>query len=159
MIAKLIATLFGIGHLRPAPGTWGSLAGAILFVSMLHVPLLQPVWVQMAALTTVIAVLGIWAAGAYGLRTGQADAPEVVIDEVAGQWISLFPVVLLSSSLPGWAETLTGFTLFRLFDIWKPGPIRWVDTHVHGGVGVMLDDVGAGLVAAACLAAIMMILG
>lgn len=155
---RLLATFCLIGYLRPAPGTWGSLAGAIVFVLVLHTPLFQPVWLFMALMSGLIIGLGVWTADTYGRATGRTDAPEVVIDEVAGQWLALMPLLFLSSPLPGWAETLLAFGLFRLFDILKPGPIGWLDKNIKGGLGVMLDDMAAGLAAAMCLAVLMSVL-
>ena len=79
--------------------------------------------------------LGWWASAIYVARTGASDPSEVVIDEVAGQWL-----VLAVSPLDP-LSYLVGFALFRLFDIWKPWPISWADQRVGGGLGVMLDDI------------------
>ena len=148
-ISRALATVGGVGLIRPAPGTWGS-AAAIPLGYGVHViggfPLLL-------LATLGVIVLGWWAARAEQAATGNHDAGEIVIDEVAGLWIALWP---LSGGLwhagadpwlfpwPGWVGA---FVLFRLFDIWKPGPIGWADRQ-SGPVGVMLDDVIAGLFAA-----------
>ncbi len=152
--SRLVATWFGAGLIRPAPGTWGSLA-ALPCAWGLHglggFPLLL-------AATVVVGLAGLWAANAEAAATGDHDAGEIVIDEVAGQWIALWP---LSAGLwaagadpwlfpwPGWVGA---FVLFRLFDIWKPGPVGWAD-RLPGAKGVMLDDVIAGGIAALCVAA------
>lgn len=147
-MSRLVATVFFLGLIRPAPGTWGSLA-ALPAAYGLHLaggPALLAICI-VAAL-----VLGVWAANAEARRTGRHDAGEIVIDEVAGQWIALLPVSIgaaaagaqIEALWPGW---IAAFVLFRLFDILKPGPIGWADRR--GGVfGVMLDDVIAGLFAA-----------
>lgn len=145
----LIATVGGIGNLRPAPGTWGSLAA--LPVALVLIWLLGP-WGLIAALVVVIA-LGFPATTAEIAASGEGDPSHVVIDEVAGQWVALLPVAIGAAHAgvaptalwPGW---VAAFLLFRLFDIWKPGPVGWADRK-GGAVGVMLDDLIAGLFAAA----------
>ncbi len=99
---------------------------------------------------------GVWAAGRAERELGCPDDPRIVIDEVVGQWIALAPLALVHF---GTAKSLfsfscfvvTGFVLFRLFDIWKPGPVGWAERRFEGGLGVMADDVVAGGLAAACL--------
>lgn len=148
MIARLIATVGGLGHLRPAPGTWASLA-ALPLAWVLHTwggfPLL--------AIATVLATVGgLWATGVMIGSDPHMDPPEVVIDEVAGQWLALWSISLpawlhgidITVLWPGW---VSAFVLFRLFDIWKPGPVGWADRS-GGASGVMLDDLIAGLFAA-----------
>lgn len=140
--AFLLSTWFGSGLLPRAPGTWGSLAAlpcAWLLMS----------WGGMIALLSAalaIALIGWWAAAVYVRRTGADDPKEVVIDEVAGQWLVLAAVptdpVLY----------LIGFVVFRILDIWKPWPASLADRSVGGGLGVMLDDLLAALYGAAALA-------
>jgi phosphatidylglycerophosphatase A len=153
-LARPIVTFLYVGHLRPASGTWGS-AAAVPAAYALHLlggfPLL-------AAATALALALGWWATAAWLEATGRDDPSEVVIDEVVGQWIALFP---LSGGLwamgadpalfpwPGW---LGAFVMFRLFDIWKPGPIGRADRR-PGAAGVMLDDVLAGIAAALVVSA------
>lgn len=144
-----LATVCGVGRIRPAPGTWGSLAA-------LPLPLLAPAGTDPLLLipaAVLVFVVGCWAASRYQRLTGTHDASEIVIDEVCGQWIALCLVSLSPLSV------LVGFVLFRLFDIVKPWPIRWVDRKVGGGFGVMLDDVLAGIAAAACLYGVALIFG
>ena len=152
-MTRLIATFGYVGLFRPGPGTWGSLA-ALPFAWLLHwaggFPLLL-------ISTVAVFALGYWATKVETATGGDPDPSEIVIDEVAGQWIALFP---LSAGLwfagaaphvfpwPGW---VAGFLLFRLFDIWKPWPVSWAD-GLHGPMGVMLDDVLAGIMAAICVA-------
>ncbi|MGS4943858.1 phosphatidylglycerophosphatase A family protein [Meridianimarinicoccus sp. RP-17] len=151
--SRAIATLGGVGLMRPAPGTWGS-AAAIPLGYGLHVAGGFPLLVLA---TLAVIALGWWAAKAEAAATGTHDAGEIVIDEAAGVWIALWP---LSGGLwhagadpwlfpwPGWVGA---FLLFRLFDIWKPGPIGWADRQ-QGAMGVMVDDVIAGVFAAIVVA-------
>ena len=144
----LIATFGGIGHLRPAPGTWGSLAA--LPVALLLIWLGGP-WLLLAGILGVTAA-GYVAAKAEIAATGDTDPSHVVIDEVAGQWIALAPVafgagimtVPVTALWPGW---IAAFVLFRLFDILKPGPIGAADRRGDAW-GLMLDDLIAGVFAA-----------
>jgi len=94
-----------------------------------------------------VTALGVWASGASERAFGRSDDGRIVIDEVAGQWIALTPQFFLSAALP--AVVVTAFVAFRVFDIWKPGPVRWAERRFRGGWGVMADDVVAGLLAAA----------
>ncbi len=151
---KLIATFLYVGLLRPAPGTWGS-AATIPVVYLIHRLAGFP-GVALAGLAVFFA--GWWATARYTRGTGIEDPSEVVIDEVAGMFVTLAPV---SAGLwfagvapqifpyPGW---VSGFLLFRLFDIWKPGPIGWADRR-GDALGVMLDDVIAGVFAGILVAA------
>ncbi|MCH8348285.1 MAG: phosphatidylglycerophosphatase A [Proteobacteria bacterium] len=142
-----LATLFGIGKLPRAPGTWGSLAALIIAVPLLH----YITWPIFIGLTAVLFMLGIAAADVYAKKTGEEDSPKVVIDELVGQWIALFPLALV---VPfgdlRWAALLT-FVLFRALDILKPWPIRRLEKKPGGGLSVMLDDAVAGIMAAALL--------
>lgn len=140
-VAGIIATWFGSGLLKPAPGTWGTLA-ALPFAWIIASQ--GGPWV-LAVAALLLFPIGVWASGRYDASTGGHDASEIVVDEVVGVWIALCVVPV------DWIHFIAGFLLFRLFDIWKPWPIRWVDRTVAGGLGVMLDDVLAGLAAAASL--------
>ena len=148
MIARLIGTVGGVGYVRPAPGTWGS-AAALPLAWGIHMlggfPLL------------VIALILVFAAGWWAtiqMTAGQADhdPSEIVVDEVAGQWIAILPLSIGATHVnaniltlwPGW---ISAFLLFRLFDILKPGPIGWADRR-GDALGVMLDDIIAGIFAA-----------
>ena len=142
--ARWIATVGGVGLLRPAPGTWGS-AAALPLAWALHG---LGGWIALALGIATLLPLGAWAVG----RMGAGDAPEAVIDEVAGQWIALLPVsygaIFADADIlalwPGW---IAAFAAFRLFDVWKPGPVGYFDRR-HTPWGVMLDDVAAGVLAA-----------
>lgn len=142
--AVLAATWFGAGLLPGAPGTWGSLAA--LPVAWLLQWSLGP-WGLLAAFVMVCA-LGLWSVGRVAGGALGDDPGQVVIDEVAGQWLTL---LLVPPQLPFY---LAGFLLFRLFDIVKPWPVGWADRAVKGALGVMLDDILAGLYAGAALAAL-----
>jgi phosphatidylglycerophosphatase A len=137
-VASLLATWFYAGKLRPAPGTWGSLA-AIPFA--LPLAWYGGFWALVAASLAVFA-LGIWASQAHALSLGRADPGEVVVDEVAGQWLTLAPLCL------DWRLWAVGFFAFRVMDVVKPWPCSWCDRHLKGGLGIMLDDLLAGLYAA-----------
>lgn len=147
-LAKVIATVGGVGYLRPAPGTWGSLA-ALPLTYVLH----QLGGFPLLAVATVVAiVVGIWATGVMTAGQDDHDPSEIVIDEVAGQFIALMAIsypawshgIEITALWPGW---VAGFLLFRLFDITKPGPIGWADRR-GDALGVMLDDLIAGVFAA-----------
>jgi phosphatidylglycerophosphatase A len=105
--------------------------------------------------------LGVWAAGETQRATGLHDDGRIVIDEVAGQIVALAPLVL-AGSLPraAWAVlVVTGFVTFRVFDVWKPGPVAWAERSLPGGAGVVADDLLAGVLAALVLAGGMWLLG
>ncbi len=145
--ASLLATWFGSGLLPKAPGTWGSLA-ALPFAYLIVA--LTGTWGLLAAAVLAILV-GVWAAGVYSARSGQADPQRVVIDEVAGQWLALVPV---AQDLRLYA---VAFLAFRFFDIVKVWPAGRIDRELKGGWGIMLDDVVAGIYAAALSYGIMSI--
>lgn len=134
---NLLAFGLGSGCAPVAPGTFGTLVAVPLYLLM---ALLVPI--QYAVLTLILAVLGIGICQHASRRLGVHDHPGIVWDEVVGFLVTMFMVK------PGLLAVLVGFGLFRLFDIWKPFPIRWLDRQVHGGMGIMLDDVVAGVYAA-----------
>jgi phosphatidylglycerophosphatase A len=140
--AWAIGTFFGAGLLKPGPGTWGSAAAVVLWLTFAQA--LHPT--HLAALTLVAAILatliGIPAATIVARESGREDPSHVVIDEVAGQLIAL---ILCP---PDWAHAILALLLFRLFDIFKPWPIRRLE-QLPAGTGIMLDDVAAGLFALA----------
>ncbi len=151
-MTRLLAVFFGAGLLRPAPGTWGSLAALMTGYVIARY---FGVWglVLGAALAFFV---GWWATAEETRGKDDHDPSEIVIDEVAGQWISLIPVVaLIGTPVSLWSAAtlwwLAAFALFRLFDITKPGPVGWADRR-GSALGVMLDDVIAGGIAAAVLA-------
>ena len=129
---------FGLGFLRPAPGTWGSLGGLVFWWFFLA---------QLTVLTQLLIIVGYfflswWLCSRLINRLGLQDEPQIVADEVAGVWLALIfaPQV--------WWVALLAFGLFRYFDIAKPGVVGWLDTNVHSGLGVMADDMMAGLISA-----------
>jgi phosphatidylglycerophosphatase A len=139
-----IACGLGFGALPWMPGTWTTLA-AIPLVFALH---LLPLWGYLS-ITLALILLGIYVCGVTNLDFGTQDHPACSWDEMAS-----FPLVMAGVPLT-WYYLALGFMLFRLFDIWKPWPIRWVDQHIHGGLGVMLDDVLAALCSLIILQALM----
>ena len=131
-------TAFGLGFLRPAPGTWGSLGGLIFWWFFLA---------GLSVLTQLLIIAGYfciswWLCSRLINRLGIQDEPQIVADEVAGVWLALIfaPQV--------WWVALLAFGLFRFFDIAKPGVVGWFDENVHSGLGVMADDMMAGLISA-----------
>ena len=147
-LAKWIATVFGVGYTRPAPGTWGSLVAlpwGWLLTELGGLPLL-------AVGVGVAFALGWWATARMTAGSDDHDPSEIVIDELVGQWIALMPVsyaawMLDINMIRMWPGVIGAFVLFRLFDIWKPGPVGWADRR-GDPLGVMLDDVIAGIFAA-----------
>jgi len=143
-----LATWFGAGLMPKAPGTWGSLAALPFAWAILHY---GGTW-WLAGASLLVFLVGWWASAVYVAGAGTADPDEVVIDEVAGQWLTLLPAATLV-----WWHWAAGFALFRLFDIVKPWPVGWADRRVKGGLGVMLDDVIAALYAGLALYGIILI--
>lgn len=148
--AILLATWFGSGYLPRFPGTWGSLAA--LPIVWLMAERYGPYAV--AALGIVLLVVGTVAAAAYLKKSRTQDPGEIVIDEVAAQWL----VLALAPPDMLWTYA-AGFVLFRVFDIAKPWPVSWVDRRVGGGFGVMLDDVLAAVYAGAGLVLLRWVIG
>lgn len=134
----MVATFFGAGHLHPGPGTWGSLAAMLLWwllASQLPASARLPVLLSLIVFVTAI---GIRAASLEARGCGKKDPQHVVIDEVAGQWVTLIACPIL------WKPLLAGFILFRAFDILKPPPIRSLE-KLPEGTGIVVDDLGAGI--------------
>jgi phosphatidylglycerophosphatase A len=140
MWATMVATFCGAGRLRPAPGTWGSLAAALLWwllASHLTPAARLPVILVLIVLTVAI---GIPAATLEERGCGGHDPSHIVIDEVAGQLVTYIACPI------GWQALLAGFILFRAFDIVKPPPVRSLE-KLPEGTGIMVDDLGAGIYA------------
>ena len=130
----------GSGTIPFAPGTFGTLAAVVLYIPMAKFTLITYI------LVLVLTFLGgIYLCGRTAKDLQQHDHSGIVWDEFVGYWITML------AAPPGWVWIVTGFLLFRLFDISKPWPINWVDRRVGGGLGIMLDDLLAGLLAALCL--------
>ena len=143
-----LATWFGVGKLPAAPGTFGSLAALPLAWLLANYGGV----LALAAAGVVVFGVGWWASSIYVGTTGIDDPGPVVIDEVAGQWLTLL------AAAPGvWWHWLAGFVLFRFFDIVKPWPVGWADKRIKGGFGVMFDDILAAVYALAALYALTLI--
>ena len=142
--ATLIATFFGAGRMRPGPGSWGS--AATVFLWWLLTRWISPTWQTPTAclLALLVVLIGIPAATHVARASGIKDPGFVVIDEVAGQLIALIAVPVT------WQSLVAGFILFRGFDIVKPPPVRSLES-LPEGAGIVIDDVGAGLYALACM--------
>ena len=136
--ATLVATFFGVGRLHPGPGTWGSLAAALLWwLLAAQIPPSARVPVILFLIVAITAI-GIRAATLEARGCGKKDPQHVVIDEVAGQLVTLIACPIL------WKPLLAGFILFRAFDIVKPPPIRSLE-KLPEGTGIVVDDLGAGV--------------
>jgi phosphatidylglycerophosphatase A len=163
----LIATFFGAGLLPKAPGTWGSIAGigfaylvmllanvgAFFFVGAPSIPYIATIATVLLALTF---TLGIWASNWYEQHVQEHDPGAIVIDEVFGQALVCLlaaPTAFIEPQLTPLGKVLMTallFLLFRFFDIFKPWPINWFDRSVPGGLGVMVDDLVAAIMASVC---------
>ena len=132
----LLALGFGSGLAPRAPGTIGTLAAIPVYLLCAQLPLLAYLLVIAATF-----VMGVYLCGRTARALGVHDHPGIVWDEVVGYLLTM------AFAPPGWQWVAAGFVCFRLFDIWKPWPIRVLDRSVHGGLGIMLDDLLAGLVA------------
>ncbi len=161
--AVWIATAGGVGFAPWAPGTWGALLAVVVFVAGGH----RLGWPLFSLLLLISTLVGVWASSGAERHFERHDDGRIVIDEVVGQWIALFPLLLLhdlplgqfrvagleSLSETGidlwWALVVTAFVAFRWFDIRKPGPVRWAEQRFQRGAGVMADDIVAGALAAA----------
>lgn len=136
------ATFFGAGLGRPGPGTWGSVAAAIIWfvvVRFAHLSSTQTAFISAGGAVLAL-LIGIPAATIVERESGREDPGHVVLDEVCGQWIAL------AVAPADWAHALLALLLFRLFDILKPWPARQLE-QLPGGAGIMLDDVAAGIYA------------
>ncbi|MBW1646348.1 MAG: phosphatidylglycerophosphatase A [Deltaproteobacteria bacterium] len=135
-LAVCLASVFYVGGAPAAPGTWGTLAAVPLWLLLAAA---GPGWYLLALL--LVTAVGVWAAGVTEVVLGEPDSGAIVIDEVAGFLVTMawLPV--------SWPAAVGGFLLFRLFDIGKPFPVSWAERQFKGGLGVMLDDLLAGLLA------------
>jgi phosphatidylglycerophosphatase A len=139
--AQLLALGFGSGLAPKAPGTFGTLAAVPLYL-MFSSTLFE--WQLLIVVASFFA--GIYLCNVTATALGVHDHPAIVWDEFVGFWLTMLALPLLGVSLD-WLLLLLGFIFFRLFDIIKPWPILWVDQKVHGGLGIMFDDVLAGVYA------------
>lgn len=152
--AYWLAVGFGLGKLPKAPGTWGSLAAVPAGWWLLGaggLKLLVPAII-------IVTITGVWAANLHQKISGKHDLGEVVIDEVAGQWLTLAPLALLSPTGMILGDLALAFVAFRFFDILKPWPVNILDQRLKGGRGVMLDDIAAGLYAAITISLVAVLL-
>jgi len=131
---------FGSGAASVAPGTFGTLAAVPIFLLLNQLAIGSYLLV-----VAVLALLGVWLCHATSRDLGEHDHGGIVWDEMVGYWLTM------AAAPAGWLWMAVGFALFRLFDIWKPWPIRIVDRRVHGGLGIMLDDILAAGLAWLCL--------
>ena len=143
-----LATGFYVGMIPRAPGTWGSLAAILpwLFLKDLSLP-------SYLAVLVFVFVLGFFVSGSAEKILDRPDAGPIVIDEFLGMFITL----TLAPPHPG--AWILGFILFRIFDIFKPFPVSWFDRQIHGGIGIMMDDVVAGLYALCSLQLLWFVIG
>jgi phosphatidylglycerophosphatase A len=142
--ATMAATFFGAGRLKPGPGTWGSIATIILWALVSsRIPIANRTWATIVA-ALVVTFIGVPAATLVARASGLKDPQFIVIDEVAGQLVTLIAVPLV------WKTFLASLILFRVFDMWKPFPIRRLE-RLPEGTGIVVDDLGAGLYALAVM--------
>ena len=141
--ARLLGTFFFLGYIPKGPGTAGSLGALALAWVLNFYTGASGVWIGLLGLLLIAPA--IWSAGRMAKDTGSKDPQVVVIDEVVGQWIALAGATTLNGK--SW---LAAFALFRLFDIWKPPPVRQLE-RIPGGAGIVLDDAMAGIYAALVL--------
>ncbi len=134
--AFLIATWFGCGYAPVAPGTAGSLGGLLIAIALHYAGFGRG---ALVACTLILLAPAIWSASVVAKQTNNTDPQIVVVDEVIGQWITL-----LGAATANWKTWLAAFVLFRLLDMWKPAPARQLE-GLHGGYGIVADDVMAGL--------------
>ena len=145
----LLATGFGVGLLPKMPGTWGSILALILWYFLLAS---QQLWLILT-LCVVVFLLGWYATHRLTSRDKLGDEPQIVVDEIVGMWIALVAIP------HSWWIGILAFLVFRFFDIAKPWPIAWVDSHIKGGLGVMIDDVLAGAATWIIIHGLLLLLG
>ena len=139
----LLAFGMGSGLLPRAPGTAGTMAAIPIYLWFSQYP-----WPVYLLLVLAVSVSGLWICQQASARLGVHDHPGIVWDELAGFLVTMIPAT------SSWIWVVAGFLLFRLFDIWKPWPISWADRTLRGGLGIMLDDLLAGAMAAGVLATV-----
>lgn len=136
----ILATWFYSGYLKPASGTWGTLAALPLCLGVVYSFGLSGI----ITTTCVLFALGLWAAHRYEIETGEHDSSPIVIDEAAGMMVACVPLLCAYNI----QTIILCVVFFRLFDAIKIGPVGWLDRHINGAWGVMIDDIAAGLMAA-----------
>ncbi len=138
---------FGSGLIPKGPGTAGTLVAMLIYMALPPLGMLLQLVLIVASF-----LLGVWICGRTAADLGVHDHGGIVWDEFVGYWITMF------MAPQAWFWPLIGFALFRVLDIFKPWPIKWVDRKVEGGFGIMLDDVIAGIMAALCIQALVVLL-
>ena len=141
--SHFIATLGGVGNAKHAPGTWGSLVSLFLFILASHY------FPNMAGLVIAMTIYSIWLCDKVSSTLTKKDHPAIVIDELVGMWIAAYPAIHYATQNERVIFVIAAFILFRFFDILKPFPISYLDKNIKGGLGIVLDDVVAGIFAAA----------
>ena len=136
-VSHFLATGFGSGLLPKAPGTWGTVVAALIYLPMSWCLSLKFYLIVLVAAS----LFGVWLCEKVAKDLGEQDPPSVVWDEFCGFWLTMV------AAPAGWLWLLCGFVLFRVFDIWKPWPIGLVDSKLKGGLGIMVDDLLAGVYA------------
>lgn len=147
-VVLALASVFGLGYLPKAPGTYGTLAAIPLWYALSGLP-----WWAFALVTLAAIGVSVWIAELAERIYGGHDTQHIVIDEVVGLMATVVGVPF------AWREVVAAFVVFRILDMWKPQPIRWIDDHVGGGFGVVLDDVAAGVVGCVALQVARVLLG
>jgi len=144
-LQKLFLTFFGAGLSPKAPGTVGTLASLPVGLAILYYMGMETLFMVTLAIT----IIGIFEINKYEQATGIHDHQQIVIDEAAGMWLSLMiaysTAITMSYPYVDILAIIFSFAAFRLFDIWKPSTIGWIDRELKGGLGVMMDDVLAGI--------------
>ncbi len=130
----LLSLGFGTGYMPKLPGTAGTLVGVIIYL-----PLQSLDWIYYLAIVVALFLLGVWICESTATALGVHDHSAIVWDEIVGYLFTML------AAPAGWVWIVLGFCLFRLFDIWKPWPISLLDKSVHGGIGIMLDDIVAAI--------------
>ena len=137
---------FGSGLAPVAPGTFGTLAAVPFYFLLAQTPL----WMYIVIVISAFGI-GVYCCQVTADHLGVHDHPAIVWDEMVGYWLTM------AAAPPGWQWPVIGFVLFRFFDIIKPWPIGWIDSRVHGGLGIMLDDILAAVYAWLCLQLIVLV--
>jgi len=153
--SAVVSTVFGIGYFEFAPGT---IMSAVAVPLAILIALFGGGGMGLLGSSIIALVIGILSCGDYVRETGKTDPSECVIDELAGQWLACsFCLLTFGGLLPVHGISIVtfglSFALFRLFDIWKPWPVSWAEDNLKGGLGVMTDDMIAGLMAGVLVAA------
>lgn len=149
LFPKLLATSFGVGFLPLAPGTWGALLAIILWLPLYIWASNWVAFIVTFAATVIYCIAGTWASTVAEKYWGK-DPVVACADETVGQWIALLPIIPLTAGdfASPWWQIAVAFILFRAFDIWKPFGIRRLE-ELPGGIGMMADDIAAGILAGA----------